>query len=130
MYVKLNKDGFLYTSCYVCRVTNSDQSWTERLESRGMVVCKDCGHVAQNVTRHAEHVKEARHVNTFRFLAYRFIARFSFQNIFPTRVFREPKKKTTWLKIWYNTIEKVEKENPWALAFNEEEENESRSKRL
>ena len=36
-----------------------------------MVVCKDCGHVAQNVMRHVEHVKEARHVNTFRFLAYR-----------------------------------------------------------
>ena len=54
-----------------CRETSSDQSWIERLESQGMVVCKDCGHVAQNMVRHVEHVKEARHVNTIRFLAYR-----------------------------------------------------------
>ena len=53
------------------RDTSSDLSWTERLERHGMVVCKDCGHVAQNLMRHVEHVKEARHVNTFRFLAYR-----------------------------------------------------------
>ena len=39
-----------------------------------------------------------------------------------TLLVREPKNRATWLKIWYNTIEKVEKDNPWALAFNEEEE--------
>ena len=55
------------------RNPSCDQSWTERLERHGMVVCKDCGHVAQNLIRHVEHVKEARHVNTFRFLAYRFV---------------------------------------------------------
>ena len=26
------------------------------------------------------------------------------------------------MKIWYKNIEKVEREDPWALAFNEEEE--------
>merc|ERR1712024_186769 len=55
--------------------------------------------------RHAQHVSELRHVNTLRFRAY-----------------REPKNRATWLKIWYNTIERVERDNPWALAFNEEEE--------
>ena len=45
-------------------------------------------------------------------------------------LFREPKNRATWLKIWYNTIEKLEKENPWALAFNEEEEIDTRSKAL
>ena len=39
-----------------------------------------------------------------------------------TSIVREPKNRATWLKIWYNTIERVERENPWALAFNEEEE--------
>ena len=27
-----------------------------------------------------------------------------------------------WLKIWQNTMDKVEEENPWALAFDETEE--------
>ena len=45
-------------------------------------------------------------------------------------ILREPKNRATWLKIWYNTIEKIEKENPWALAFNEEEETDARSKAL
>ena len=35
---------------------------------------------------------------------------------------REPKKRSLWLKIWYSSIEKVEEENPWALAFDESEE--------
>ena len=35
---------------------------------------------------------------------------------------REPKKRALWLKIWYSSIEKVEEENPWALAFDETEE--------
>ena len=41
--------------------------------------------------------------------------------------FREPKNRATWLKIWYKQIEKLEKENPWALAFNEEEEIDSKT---
>jgi hypothetical protein len=35
---------------------------------------------------------------------------------------REPKKRALWLKIWHSSIEKVEEENPWALAFDETEE--------
>ena len=41
-------------------------SWIERL-----VVCSDCGHVAQDQDRHKEHLKEARHINALRNLAYR-----------------------------------------------------------
>ena len=41
-------------------------SWIERL-----VVCTDCGHVAKDQERHKEHLKEARHINTLRNLAYR-----------------------------------------------------------
>ena len=40
---------------------------------------------------------------------------------------REPKNRATWLKIWYKNIEDVEKDNPWALAFNEEEEQDMRT---
>jgi len=75
-------------------------SWLERL-----VVCKDCQHVAQDLARHQEHFKESRHINWIRNQAY-----------------REPKKRALWLKIWYNTIEAVEAESPWALAFDETEE--------
>ena len=39
---------------------------------------------------------------------------------------REPKNRATWLKIWYKNIEDVERDNPWALAFNEEEEQDMR----
>ena len=37
-------------------------------------------------------------------------------------ILSEPKKRALWLKIWYSSIEKVEEENPWALAFDESEE--------
>ena len=40
-------------------------------ECEGMIVCPDCGHVAVNSARHAQHVSELRHVNTLRFRAYR-----------------------------------------------------------
>ena len=35
---------------------------------------------------------------------------------------REPKKRQLYLKIWYSSIEKIEEEDPWALAFDETEE--------
>merc|ERR1712107_822938 len=79
--------------------------WSERMSLMGIIVCKDCGHVAMNNERHVTHLQEARHINTFRFLAY-----------------REPKNRSTWLKIWHKNIEKLEREDPWALAFDEEEE--------
>ena len=37
-------------------------------------------------------------------------------------LFREPKKRAMWLRIWFDSLEEVEGSNPWALAFNEEEE--------
>ena len=37
-------------------------------------------------------------------------------------VYRYPAKRSFWLSVWYSSIEKVEEENPWALAFDEEEE--------
>ena len=40
--------------------------WIEKL-----VVCKECKHVAKDQERHKQHVKEARHINTLRSLAYR-----------------------------------------------------------
>merc|ERR1711892_1204336 len=76
-------------------------SWIDRL-----VVCKDCKHVPMDHQRHLQHVKEARHIHSLRNMAYRF-----------------PLKRSFWLSIWYTTIEKVEKEDPWALAFDETEEN-------
>ncbi|XP_023334023.1 uncharacterized protein LOC111705638 isoform X2 [Eurytemora carolleeae] len=75
-------------------------SWLGRLE-----VCKDCSHVARDMGGHLLHFREARHVNWIRSQAY-----------------REPKKRALWLKIWYSTIQQLELENPWALAFDESEE--------
>ena len=37
-------------------------------------------------------------------------------------IFREPKKRSMWLRIWFDSLEEVEGSDPWALAFNEEEE--------
>ena len=37
-----------------------------------VVVCKDCRHVAKDQERHKEHTREARHIHTFRNLAYRY----------------------------------------------------------
>merc|ERR1711942_497562 len=71
----------------------------------GVVVCKDCGHVGKDEERHKEHMMEPRHIHAFRNLAY-----------------REPKKRQLYLKIWYSSIEKIEEEDPWALAFDETEE--------
>jgi len=61
--------------------------------------------VAKDEERHREHIMEPRHIHAFRNLAY-----------------REPKKRQLYLKIWYSSIEKIEEENPWALAFDETEE--------
>ena len=41
-------------------------SWIDRL-----VVCKECKHVAKDQKRHDEHLKEARHINALRNMAYR-----------------------------------------------------------
>ena len=38
------------------------------------------------------------------------------------RIYREPKKRAMWLRIWFDSLEEVEGSDPWALAFNEEEE--------
>jgi len=75
-------------------------SWLERL-----VVCKECKHVAPDLARHKSHLTEGRHIHWIRSQAY-----------------REPKNRALWLKIWYTAIEKVELDNPWALAFDESEE--------
>jgi len=75
-------------------------SWLDRL-----VVCKECKHVAPDHTRHQMHFKEAMHINWIRNQAY-----------------RDPKKRAMWLRIWFSTVEEVEQENPWALAFDETEE--------
>ena len=37
----------------------------------GVVVCKECRHVAKDEDRHKEHIMEARHIHAFRNLAYR-----------------------------------------------------------
>jgi len=75
-------------------------SWVDRL-----VVCKECRHVAKDQARHEDHFKEAMHIHWIRNQAY-----------------MDPKKRSMWLRIWFSTVEKVEQENPWALAFDEQEE--------
>ena len=46
---------------------------TEKLELIGLVVCRDCGHVASDMSRHVMHLQEARHINSLRSLAYRYL---------------------------------------------------------
>jgi len=75
-------------------------SWIDRL-----VVCRECGHVAGDSSRHSQHLKEARHINHLRSMAY-----------------KEPTRRAFWLKVWYSSIEKVESDDPWALAFDESQE--------
>jgi len=77
----------------------------ERKGWKDVLVCKECKHIAGDVERHERHMKESRHVHTFRSKAY-----------------SEPKKRDMWLKIWFSALEAVEGEDPWALAFDEEEE--------
>merc|ERR1719500_1954494 len=36
--------------------------------------------------------------------------------------YRYPKRRSFWLAVWYSSIEAVEDENPWALAFDETED--------
>jgi len=67
--------------------------------------CKDCLHFAASPERHREHRREARHIHSYR-----------------NRAYREPKKRAMWLRIWFDSLEEVEGANPWALAFDEEEE--------
>ena len=43
-------------------------------------------------------------------------------NILNNISYRFPSKRSFWLSIWYREIEKGEQENPWALAFDEQEE--------
>ena len=38
----------------------------------GLVVCQECGHTAQDEERHRQHRSEARHVHTYRQMAYRY----------------------------------------------------------
>jgi hypothetical protein len=47
------------------RIAVRSNSWIDRL-----VVCKDCKHVAMDHQRHVQHLKEARHINTLRNMAY------------------------------------------------------------
>jgi len=36
--------------------------------------------------------------------------------------YKEPTRRAFWLKVWYSSIEKVESDDPWALAFDESQE--------
>ena len=49
-------------------------SWIDRL-----VVCKDCKHVAMDQQRHNQHLQEARHINTLRNMAYRYLEEYFFK---------------------------------------------------
>ena len=65
---KVVQNNSLETSEGVQTKVVRSNSWIERL-----VVCRDCGHVAQDKDRHNQHLTEARHINTLRNMAYRFI---------------------------------------------------------
>ncbi|XP_023326946.1 uncharacterized protein LOC111700306 [Eurytemora carolleeae] len=93
--VSLSEDWFL-TQKRNCQALN----WLD-----GIIVCKDCKHVSKDDKRYEQHFKEARHVNWFRNMAY-----------------RQPKKRTIWLRIWFSTFSRLEETNPFALCIDESEE--------
>merc|ERR1719317_234031 len=62
-------------------------------------------HISFSEERHKEHFAEPRHVNHFRFMAY-----------------KDPKRRQMWLKLWFNEAEKAEEKNPLAHMIDEQEE--------
>ena len=90
---------------------------------------QECKHIAGDVERHEKHMKESRHVHTFRSKAYRCEVRNNGNNdggdVVVGRLldwscdkepshfnltFSEPKKRDMWLKIWFSALEAVEGE--------------------
>jgi len=68
-------------------------------------ICEECKFAAESDSRYEAHLKEPRHVNYYRNLAY-----------------MQPKKRQMWLKVWFTELEDAEKVN-WD-CFELEEENE------
>jgi len=68
-------------------------------------ICEECKFAAESDARYEAHLKEPRHVNYYRNLAY-----------------MQPKKRQMWLKVWFTELEDAEKVN-WEY-FEMEEENE------
>ena len=72
------------------------------------IVCSECKHIAFTQKRHEEHLAEPRHVNHFRFMAY-----------------KDPRRRQMWLRLWLQEIEKAEEKNPTAHSIEEQLEVES-----
>ena len=73
--------------------------------SRVQIICEECKHIAFSEQRHREHLAEPRHVNHFRFMAY-----------------KDPRRRQMWLKLWFREAEVAEEKNPLAHSIDEEEE--------
>ena len=69
------------------------------------IICHECKHISFTEERHEEHFAEPRHVNHFRFMAY-----------------KDPKRRQMWLKLWFKETEKAEEKNPLAHMIEEQEE--------
>jgi len=67
-------------------------------------ICDECKFVAESDSRYDAHLKEPRHVNYYRNLAY-----------------MQPKKRQMWLKVWFTELEVAEKIN-WGYFEMEEED--------
>lgn len=76
-----------------------------RQSFRSLQVCHECKYVCESEARFKAHLKEPRHVNHYRNMAY-----------------QDPKKRQMWLKIWFSTLEAAEEENQSAFEVDESEE--------
>ena len=69
------------------------------------IICKECKHIAFTEERHKQHFAEPRHVNHFRFMAY-----------------KDPRRRQMWLRLWFKEMDKAREENPMAHLIEEQEE--------
>merc|ERR1711862_637004 len=69
------------------------------------IICKECRQVSLSSERHLAHYSEPRHINHYRFMAY-----------------KDPKRRQMWLKAWCKEVEKAEEQVSVLYYIDELEE--------
>ena len=102
-----------------------------------LMMCTECGHISENEKRYKEHLKEPRHINNYRDLAYKgkifryFQIKDNYNLVFDDLLnvqgcinflFSDPKKRQLWLKVWFDKLEKAESTNANDFELSEEDE--------
>lgn len=77
------------------------------LEPGTLYTCSECKYMSNSKPRYDAHFKQPRHVNQYRFRAY-----------------KEPKNRQAWLKVWFDKLEQAELENYEVFEVTEEDDEE------